>query len=255
MSKIVTSTHRLSYVHLDKPYAFKNDNGEDGKANYTATLLIPKEHPDVARLTEIMRGVHASEATGKFKGLPFTSTKLWNPLRDGDEEADVQIAKGKKEELWQHYRGCYFLKISSSGEYPAPVVLDADRNEVLDVRAEVYSGSYGRADLSCKAFNNKQIGFGFYINSVMKTKDGERLGGLEVDLNAYDEEVDYSDANATRKAPVTARLPVAPPARVAPPAAPSRPIAPARPPIMWEKDEDDADIYSEDGGVTWAYGA
>ena len=55
--------------------------------------------------------------------------------------------------------------------------MDADRNPIL-TRSEVYSGVYGRASVNFYAFNqsgNKGIGAG--LNNVLKTRDGEFLGG------------------------------------------------------------------------------
>ena len=44
----------------------------------------------------------------------------------------------------------------------------------------------------CYPFNNKAKGFGFYLNSLMKMDDGERLGGFEVNVDDYDEEEDLT---------------------------------------------------------------
>ncbi len=173
--KVVLSTHRVSYVHVKEPSSFE----EDGEKKYDTTFLIKKDHPDVEKIKAAIKSAYTANKESMFKGLPLTSPKMWNPLRDGDEWLEEHPDATE-------YEGRYFLKASSKSQ---PKVFDVDKQEILDLD-EVYSGCYCRGVIVCYPFNNKSKGFGFYLNSLMKTNDGERLGGFEADPDDYDEEED-----------------------------------------------------------------
>ena len=175
--KIVTGTHRVSYVHVKEPSRFE----DDVEKKYDCTFLIPKDHPDVRKIEAAIKAAYDANKESLFKGLPRTSPKLWNPLRDGDEWLEDHPEAVE-------YEDHYFIKASSKSQ---PAVFDTDKQDILDLD-EVYSGCYCRGVIVCYPFNNKAKGFGFYLNSLMKMDDGERLGGFEVNVDDYDEEEDLT---------------------------------------------------------------
>ena len=77
----------------------------------------------------------------------------------------------------------------------APGIVDKSRQPIID-KTEFYSGCYGHASISFYAFNsngNKGIACG--LNNLMKTRDGEPLGGrntAEDDFaGLYDDDDDF----------------------------------------------------------------
>lgn len=172
--KIVTGAHRLSYVHIKEPASFE----EGGEKKYDCTFLIPKDHPDVQKIKSVIKAAYEANKERLFKGLPLSSKSLWNPLRDGDEWLEEHPEATE-------YANCYFLKASSKIQ---PCVFSKDKQEIFDLD-EVYSGCYCRGVILCYPFNNKSKGFGFYLNSLMKIKDGERLGGFAVSADDYDDDL------------------------------------------------------------------
>lgn len=175
--KVVTGTHRVSYVHIKEPSAF-----EDGaEKKYDCTFLIPKDHPDVQKIEAAIKAAYIANKESLFKGMAMTSPKFWDPLRDGDD----WLAEHPEA---VEYEDHYFIKASSKSQ---PAVFDPDKQDIIDLD-EVYSGCYCRGVIVAYAFNNKSKGVGFFLNSLMKMKDGERLGGFEADANDYDEEEDLT---------------------------------------------------------------
>jgi len=160
LTKVVTGKVRLSYVHVFEPHAF--DSAPD-KAQYSVCVLVRKS--DKQTLEKITRAIEAAKAEGKTsKWNNKLPAKLWNPLRDGDEEHPEDEA----------FAGCYFINAKSNSK---PGVVDLDCNPILD-KSEVYSGCYGRVSLSFFPFNSAgNNGIGVGLNNVQKVADGEPLGG------------------------------------------------------------------------------
>lgn len=216
------------YVFVKTARMPKNGKGEP---KYEATLIIPKDHPDVDRIDAAIAEVYAAEKDGKFKGMPITSKNFHNPLRDGDEYL-LDNLDGPEQ-----YAGNFFVKATSTSQ---PKLFDATGQDINDIDEELYSGVFGRADITFWPFNNESKGITVFLNSIKKTKDGDKLaGGGSASVEAFDEEEDYS-------APAR-------PTRPTRGAAPARP-APAKPaPVrQWAKDADGNDIWSDDGD-NWFY--
>lgn len=153
-TNIVIGPVRFSYAFVFKP--FRN---EDGKEKYSVQLLIDKK--DKVTLKKIKMAIQnaiekgSAKLEGKIKGLKL-------PLHDGDEERDDEVYEGK-----------YFLTASS--DYP-PGIVGPDKEKILDQR-EFYSGCYGYAEINFYPFNVKNKGIAVGLNNIMKTKDGDPLGG------------------------------------------------------------------------------
>lgn len=175
--KVVTGTHRVSYVHIKEPSAFE----DGGEKKYDCTFLIPKDHPDVDKIKAAIKAAYTANKESLFKGLPMTSPKFWNPLRDGDEWLEEHPEAVE-------YEDHYFIKAASKNQ---PAIFDVDKQDIIDLD-EVYSGCYCRGVIVAYAFNNKSKGVAFFLNSLMKTDDGERLGGFEASADDYDDEDDLT---------------------------------------------------------------
>lgn len=179
LQKVITGKVRFSYVHVWEPTSI--NDGEDKK--YSVSLIIPKaDKKTIAKINQAIEAAKEAGKTSKFKGkIP---AKLKTPLRDGDEERPEDEA----------YANSYFLNASA---YSKPGVVDRNINPILD-QDEFYSGCYGVASITLFPFNaNGNMGIAAGLNHVMKTADGEPLGGrstAESDFaelaDAYSEEED-----------------------------------------------------------------
>lgn len=153
--KVITGTVRFSYLNV-----FKRSD-LDGK--YSVTLLIPKS--DVKTVAKIKGAIGQAKKEGiqdKWKGKE--PKDLWMPLRDGDEE---------KAEEHPEYAGMYFLKAKSDSR---PILLDEYKDEIVD-ETELYSGCWGRANISLFAFDNNMRGIAAGLNALQKKRDDEAFGG------------------------------------------------------------------------------
>lgn len=156
-TKVITGEVRFSYLNVFEPKSIN-----DSEAKYSVSLLIPKT--DAKTIDAINRAVAEAQQAGisKFGGKIPPQMKL--PLRDGDiDRPDDEV-----------YAGCYFLNANCKQK---PGLVYKNGQPIID-STELYSGCYGHASISFYAFSangNKGIACG--LNHLMKTRDGEPLGG------------------------------------------------------------------------------
>lgn len=172
-TKVVTGEVRFSYVNVFEP---KSINGSDAK--YSVSILIDKK--DTKTIEAIERAVELAKQAGaaKFGGKIPPMLKL--PLRDGDVERPDD----------ENYAGKMFVNANCKTK---PGLIEKNGMEIIDT-TEFYSGCYGKASITFYAFNsngNKGIACG--LNNIMKTRDGEPLGGRSKATDDFANDIEYDD--------------------------------------------------------------
>lgn len=172
-TKVVTGEVRFSYVNVFEP---KSINGSDEK--YSVSLLIDKS--DTKTIEAIERAIEAAKQAGvaKFGGKIPPVLKL--PLRDGDTERPDD----------ENYAGKMFVNANCKTK---PGLIEKNGMEIIDA-TEFYSGCYGKASVTFYAFNsngNKGIACG--LNNIMKTRDGEPLGGRSRAVDDFANDIEEDD--------------------------------------------------------------
>lgn len=172
-TKLVTGEVRFSYVNVFEP---KSINGSDEK--YSVSLLIDKR--DTKTIEAIERAIEAAKQAGvaKFGGKIPPVLKL--PLRDGDTERPDD----------ENYAGKMFVNANCKTK---PGLIEKNGMEIIDT-TEFYSGCYGKASVTFYAFNsngNKGIACG--LNNIMKTRDGEPLGGRSRAVDDFANDIEEDD--------------------------------------------------------------
>ena len=186
-TKITIGEVRFSYVHVFQPEAVAE--GADKK--YSLSLIIPKSNTKlVAQIKEAIKAAVQAGIATKFGGKQPTGLK--NPLRDGDEERPDDEA----------YADAYFINATSRtkpGIVKAMTVGGEKKLVEVTNEEDIYSGCYGYASVNFFPFNNAgNRGIAAGLNNVLKTSDGDFLGGrssaqtdfADIDLNAIKEEDD-----------------------------------------------------------------
>ncbi len=166
VTRVTTNEVRMSYVHLFKPYAFQP--GQEEK--YGVTVLVPKTDTDtMARINAAIEAAKQKGAQDKWGGVipPICPA----PVYDGD---GVRPSDGAP--FGPECKGHWVFTASAKSDYP-PQVVDSAGNPIIN-QSEVYSGMYGRVNVSFfpYMFGGKK-GIGCGLGPVMKTRDGEPLGG------------------------------------------------------------------------------
>ena len=157
-TKAVIGPVRFSYCHVFEPHALE----EGGEKKYSVSLIIPKKDKKI--IAQINAAIEAATTAGLPKWGGKKPPKFKNPLRDGDED------KAESPE----YEGAWFLNATSKTK---PNVVDKNRSPIME-QSEFKSGDYGFASVNFFPFDkagNRGVACG--LNNLMKTKDGEALGG------------------------------------------------------------------------------
>jgi hypothetical protein len=158
-TKVIIGPVRFSYCHLWEPWAL--DKSQTPK--YSVSLIIPKTNKKLKQ--EIDAAIATAVEQGKKKfGEKYSPLNLKLPLHDG-------VARELKDEA---YEDSWYLGANSTTK---PGVVDRNRKPVLE-QDEVYSGCYGYASVNFYPFDNGlSRGVACGLNHVMKTQDGDPLGG------------------------------------------------------------------------------
>lgn len=161
-TRLVIGEVRTSYCHLFEPHGF-----DGATPKYSAVLLIPKD--DTATADAVRAAIKAAYEEGVVKKWAGKRPRLQNEtLRDGDGE------DREGNPYPDEYHSCWFLNAKSTGR---PALVRRDMT-LIDSEEEFYSGCYAVASVSFFPYDaNGNKGVGCSLNNLMKTRDGERLGG------------------------------------------------------------------------------
>lgn len=170
--KVLTDEVRLSYCHLNEPYASPSTPGATPK--FSVSLLIPKTN--AALVEQIKAAIHAAAqaATAKaWGGFCLPEQSIMSILHDGDGVNSSGKPYGAEA------KGCWVLGCTSTQK---PQVLrwifqNGKWDKVPAEPQEVYSGMYAQVTVrfygTAKGGNKMCCG----LSNVLKTRDGEVLAG------------------------------------------------------------------------------
>lgn len=136
-----------------------------GEAKFSCTALLPRDHPQLPAISEIVKAVAAGKWSAKADEM-LKSLKAGDrlPLHDGDAKSQ-----------YEGYAGNYFINASNKMR---PLVIGPTREILTAADGKPYSGSYGNMIVQFWAQDNQ---FGKRINAsllgVQFVKDGPRLSG------------------------------------------------------------------------------
>jgi len=180
--KCVSPECRGSYVHILEPeMTLTNQEDPDSKKIpvWNMQCIFPKS-PTVNKWVEELKQIYAQTLTDKFDAkkageiAKIIMAKKRFPLRDGDNPADTIELKNAEQ-----LEGCYFL--TSKNKFRQPHIIGV-MGKAVDPETltpdDIYSGAWYRAMLEFWYYDVKgNKGISTTLVAVMKTKDGDSLGG------------------------------------------------------------------------------
>lgn len=208
LAHVVLTNVRLSYTHLDKPYA--QNPGQEAK--YSCTILVPKQPADNRVKMDAAIAVAIQKAVEKYgKGFP-AQPKISVHDGDGTRPSDNQP-------FGEECHGCWVFTASSKQSVN---VVDLNLQPILDGTA-IYSGMYANVGVTFFGYNAPQNkGIGVALDNIQKTADGEPLGGQRASA-----EDDFAGLAAATPTVANPTIPYAAPAAPAGYPQYAQPAAPA----------------------------
>lgn len=185
--KIMLRNVRLSFAHIFTPSKF--DENQDAK--YSATFIVPKDHPDLSAVKKAMFEAGQESFPSDFSGGSWPRGFTCS-LKDADKDTNSmgEILAEKN----PAYKGCYILEANSTRR---PVALDRRKAAVTEDDDIIYSGCYVNASLAAAGYTYGKVkkGVKCYLNGVQFVKDGERFGmDASNDFDALDgDDDDFMD--------------------------------------------------------------
>lgn len=185
-TEVKTGLVRLLYPHLFEPQSF-DDNPANAK--YSVMVLIPKS--DKVTLKAIEQAYENAKQNGinqYGQGFAGKATPLKRPvgsnsglIRDADEWPDFQDNPD--------YQGNYIMSIKSN-QAPLVMATEAGKRKLNAEEGKeiLYSGCYGRVKFSIYPYNKVGTGITSGLLTVLKTKDGDPIGGAHGSINDFDDE-------------------------------------------------------------------
>lgn len=161
---------RLSYEHIFQPSAL-DDRSEP---KFSATFIIPKDHPDASRIKRAMYEAGAEKYPNAFKGQGWPAGYTC-PLKDGDTDVN-----GNGERLCERnpeYAGAYVMKASAAANR-RPAAVGRKKETIREEDGVIYSGCFVNASIAFAGYEYGKIkkGVTCYLNGVQFVADGERFG-------------------------------------------------------------------------------
>lgn len=152
MAKVVTKKPvRLTFTFLP-----------DEEGVFRTSMLIPKK--DKALVKQIEDAIEEAKEYGKgAKWGGKIPHKLKIAFHDGDE-SDL--------DKYPENEGHFLLNARSKKKVG---LVDSDRQPILDV-GDVYSGCWAYVSVTSFAYDNESKGVSFFLNNIMKARDGEPFG-------------------------------------------------------------------------------
>jgi len=185
--KVMLRNVRLSYEHIFTPTKF-DDNQETAK--YSATFIIPKDHPDLPVIKRAMFEAGQEEFPADFK--PGNWPKGYTcGLKDADKDTDSngEILAEKN----PAYKNSYIIEANSVNR---PVTINRKKAAVTEADGVIYAGCYVNASLGIAGYTYGKVkkGVKAYLNGVQFVEDGERFGSDALsDFDELDAVGEYDD--------------------------------------------------------------
>lgn len=181
-NRVMLKDARLAFPNLFEPTTV---NGE-GKPRYSATLIIPADHPQLAEIK------HKIEAVAKEKWrekAPALLSGLYKTgkvaLHDGDEKAQ-----------YDGFAGNMFITAAAQ-ENAAPAVVDRDRAPLSARSGRPYAGCFVNVSLEFWAQDNA---YGKRLNCTLRgvqfLRDGDSFSaGRPADADEFDDVTEGAGAD------------------------------------------------------------
>jgi hypothetical protein len=173
LGRIMLRDARLAFPALFEPTTVAGE----GKPRYSAALLLPADHPQLADIRKVIKAVATDKWKDKTAGILL-----------GLEKTDkVALHDGDTKTQYDGFAGNFFISAASQENAP-PTVVDANRAPLTAKSGKPYAGCYVNASLEFWAQDNQ---WGKRVNCTLRgiqfVRDGDAFSaGRPADADEFD---------------------------------------------------------------------
>lgn len=182
IGRLLLKDVRLAFPHLFEPTTVAGE----GKPRYSATLIIPADHPQLAEIRAKQEAVAKDKwrdkAAAMVKGL--------------DKQDKLALHDGDTKVKYDGFPGNFFISAAAQ-ENAAPTVIDRDRSPLSAKSGRPYPGCYVNASIEFWAQDNN---YGQRINAQLRgiqfLRDGDSFSaGRPADADEFEEVTEGAGAD------------------------------------------------------------
>jgi hypothetical protein len=180
--RILLKNVRLAFPNLFEPTTVAGE----GKLRYSATLLIPADHPQI----EEIKAAQLAIATAKWAGKAATIVKGL------DKQDKLALHDGDTKSKYDGFPGNFFISAAAQ-ENAAPTVIDRDRSPLSARSGRPYAGCFVNASIELWAQDNS---YGQRVNAQLRGiqfyQDGDSFSaGRPADADEFEEATEGAGAD------------------------------------------------------------
>jgi hypothetical protein len=177
-TRIRLNNVRIAFPKLAEPEAFPN--GKDPTKYYSASFLLPKDHPQIKQLNDLMLALAVGKWGPKKGPQVLAAAKAIGKVffRDGDAKA-----------AHDGFEGNMFVSARSKESDP-PELRDGMRTILTPAAGAklIYGGCYVNAIIECYAYTKGNNGLGAGLKGVQYRSKGDAfVGGPPPEDDDYEE--------------------------------------------------------------------
>jgi len=181
IGRILLKDVRLAFPNLFEPTTV---NGE-GKPRYSATLIIPADHPQLAEIRAKQEAVAKDKWRDKAAAI----------LRGLEKQDKIALHDGDTKTKYDGFPGNFFISAAAQ-ENAAPTVIDRDRSPLSSKSGRPYPGCYVNASIELWVQDNA---YGQRINAQLRGiqfyRDGDSFSaGRPADADEFEDVAEGAEA-------------------------------------------------------------
>ena len=181
IGRILLKDVRLAFPNLFEPTTV---NGE-GKPRYSATLIIPADHPQLAEIRAKQEAVAKDKWRDKAAAI----------LRGLEKQDKIALHDGDTKTKYDGFPGNFFISAAAQ-ENAAPTVIDRDRSPLSSKSGRPYPGCYVNASIELWVQDNA---YGQRVNAQLRGiqfyRDGDSFSaGRPADADEFEDVAEGAEA-------------------------------------------------------------
>ena len=182
LGRVLLKNVRLAFPNLFEPTTVAGE----GKPRYSATLIIPADHPQLAELQEKQAAVAKEKWRDKAPAI----------IRGLEKQDKMAVHDGDTKSKYDGFPGNYFISAAAQ-ENAAPTVIDRDRTPLSAKSGRPYAGCFVNASIE---FWSQDNSYGQRINAQLRGiqfyADGDSFSaGRPADADEFEEVTEGADAD------------------------------------------------------------